>query len=45
VTLTGVEDPALAVALVRAAHAACPYSRAIAGNVPVALSANGTTIT
>ena len=41
VTLPGVEDRARAVALVRAAHATCPYSRAIAGNVPVALSANG----
>jgi Ohr subfamily peroxiredoxin len=34
-------DAALAVALVTEAHTVCPYSKAIFGNVDVALSANG----
>jgi osmotically inducible protein OsmC len=33
-----------AAALMTRAHKRCPYSRAIAGNVPVELAANGTTI-
>jgi lipoyl-dependent peroxiredoxin len=40
VTLPNVEANA-AVELVRAAHETCPYSRAIRGNVEVALTANG----
>jgi lipoyl-dependent peroxiredoxin len=34
-----------AAALMTRAHKRCPYSRAIAGNVPVELAANGVTIT
>jgi osmotically inducible protein OsmC len=34
-----------AAALMSRAHKRCPYSRAIAGNVPVELAANGVTIT
>jgi lipoyl-dependent peroxiredoxin len=41
VTLPGVEDPAQAVEIVRAAHQVCPYSNATRGNVEVELSANG----
>lgn len=37
VSLPGM-DPNRAQALMEAAHGACPYSRAIAGNVPVHLS-------
>jgi osmotically inducible protein OsmC len=33
-----------AAALMARAHKRCPYSRAIAGNVPVELAANGSTI-
>jgi lipoyl-dependent peroxiredoxin len=33
-----------AAALMSRAHKRCPYSRAIAGNVPVELAANGSTI-
>jgi lipoyl-dependent peroxiredoxin len=41
VTLPSVEDPELAVDLVRAAHKVCPYSNATRGNIEVALTANG----
>jgi len=41
VTLPSVEDPELAVDLVRAAHKVCPYSNATRGNIDVALTANG----
>ena len=41
VTLPSVEDPDLAVDLVRAAHKVCPYSNATRGNIDVALTANG----
>ena len=41
VTLPQVEDPAEAQRIVAAAHAVCPYSSAIRGNVEVALTANG----
>lgn len=41
VELAGVEDGKLAVDLVREAHTVCPYSKALNGNVDVALSANG----
>jgi lipoyl-dependent peroxiredoxin len=41
VTLPGVDDPAQAVEIVRAAHQVCPYSNATRGNVEVVLSANG----
>jgi len=43
VTMPSVED-SLAVELVRAAHAVCPYSNATRGNVDVALTANGLTV-
>jgi organic hydroperoxide reductase OsmC/OhrA len=33
-----------AAAIMTRAHARCPYSRAIAGNVPVELAANGVDI-
>jgi osmotically inducible protein OsmC len=41
VTLPSVEDPELAVDLVRAAHKVCPYSNATRGNIEVMLTANG----
>ena len=41
VSLPEISDLAQAVALVRAAHAVCPYSNATRGNIDVALSANG----
>jgi lipoyl-dependent peroxiredoxin len=41
VTLPDVEDRALAVELVRAAHDVCPYSRATRGNIAVELSVGG----
>jgi osmotically inducible protein OsmC len=41
VTLPGIEDPAAAADLVRAAHKVCPYSNATRGNIEVNLSANG----
>ena len=41
VTLPSVEDPDLAVDLVRTAHRVCPYSNATRGNIEVALTANG----
>jgi len=41
VRLPSVEDPELAVDLVRAAHKVCPYSNATRGNIDVALTANG----
>jgi Ohr subfamily peroxiredoxin len=44
VTLPSVEDPAVAVDLVRAAHAVCPYSNATRGNIEVLLTANGSEV-
>jgi osmotically inducible protein OsmC len=41
VTLPSVGDPARAAGAVRAAHGMCPYSRALDGNVEVAVTANG----
>ena len=41
VTLPGIEDPAQAGELVRAAHEVCPYSNATRGNIEVVLTANG----
>jgi lipoyl-dependent peroxiredoxin len=41
VTLPAIEDPAIAVELVRAAHQVCPYSNATRGNIEVQLTANG----
>src|SRR6202021_3247631 len=41
VSLPSVEDPELAVELVRSAHEVCPYSNATRGNIEVALTANG----
>ena len=42
VTLPSIEDEALAIELVRAAHQICPYSNATRGNIEVALTVNGT---
>ncbi|HMD57666.1 MAG TPA: organic hydroperoxide resistance protein [Solirubrobacteraceae bacterium] len=44
VTLPGIADEATAVALVRAAHAVCPYSNATRGNIEIALTANGAAV-
>jgi Ohr subfamily peroxiredoxin len=44
VTLPSVEDEALAVELVRAAHQVCPYSNATRGNIDVTLTANGAAV-
>jgi osmotically inducible protein OsmC len=44
VSLPSVTDSASAVDLVRAAHAVCPYSNATRGNIDVALTANGATV-
>ena len=44
ITLPGVEDADEAKALVDAAHAVCPYSRATRGNIEVTLTANGQTV-
>jgi osmotically inducible protein OsmC len=41
IDIPGVTDDALAVELVEQAHLVCPYSKALRGNVDVALSANG----
>jgi lipoyl-dependent peroxiredoxin len=41
VTLPGIDDPAKAVEIVKAAHQVCPYSNATRGNVDVELTANG----
>ena len=41
VTLPDVTNADDAVALVKAAHAVCPYSNATRGNVEVTLTANG----
>jgi lipoyl-dependent peroxiredoxin len=41
VTLPAVSDAANAVAIVKAAHAVCPYSNATRGNIDVRLTANG----
>ncbi len=39
--MPSVEDADAAVALVRTAHAVCPYSNATRGNIDVTLTANG----
>jgi lipoyl-dependent peroxiredoxin len=44
VELPSVDDHALAVELVRAAHLTCPYSKATRGNIDVALSVNGASL-
>ena len=44
VTLPSVSDESVAVDLVRAAHAVCPYSNATRGNIEVLLSANGAAV-
>ena len=41
VSLPDVSDPEQAVRLVGAAHAVCPYSNAVRGNIEVELTANG----
>jgi Ohr subfamily peroxiredoxin len=41
VTLPGIDDDSLAVELVKAAHAVCPYSNATRGNIEIVLTANG----
>jgi lipoyl-dependent peroxiredoxin len=41
VTLPGIATTDDAVALVKAAHAVCPYSNATRGNIDVTLTANG----
>jgi Ohr subfamily peroxiredoxin len=41
VTLPQIQDQAMAVQLVSAAHQVCPYSNATRGNVEVKLTANG----
>jgi Ohr subfamily peroxiredoxin len=41
VTLPAVDDAEQAARLVSAAHAVCPYSHAIRGNVDVTLTVNG----
>jgi len=41
VTLPGITATDDAVALVKAAHAVCPYSNATRGNIDVRLTANG----
>jgi osmotically inducible protein OsmC len=41
VRIPGIEDPAKAIELVRAAHQICPYSNATRGNIEVTLTANG----
>jgi lipoyl-dependent peroxiredoxin len=44
VALPGITDQDSAVELVRAAHQVCPYSNATRGNIDVALTANGATV-
>jgi lipoyl-dependent peroxiredoxin len=44
VTLPSVEDSAVAVDLVRAAHQVCPYSNATRGNIEVLVTANGAAV-
>ena len=41
VSLPGISDAAEAADLIRAADRKCPYSRAIRGNVAVAINLNG----
>jgi osmotically inducible protein OsmC len=41
VTLDFIDEPKLAVEVVRAAHEVCPYARATRGNIDVVLTANG----
>jgi lipoyl-dependent peroxiredoxin len=45
VELPSIADEALAMDVVRATHELCPYSNAIRGNVPVALTVNGKSVT
>ncbi len=44
VTLPSVQDSAVAVDLVRAAHQVCPYSNATRGNIEVLVTANGAAV-
>ena len=44
VTLPEIQDPEEAVKVVAAAHETCPYSNATRGNVDVALTANGRSV-
>jgi len=44
VLLPGIDDPERAVSIVVAAHQVCPYSNATRGNVEVALTANGQSV-
>jgi osmotically inducible protein OsmC len=44
VSLPDVSDETTAVKLVADAHAVCPYSNAVRGNIEVALTANGVTV-
>ena len=41
VSLPGITDPEVAIAIVSAAHEVCPYSNATRGNIEVVLTANG----
>jgi osmotically inducible protein OsmC len=41
VSLPSIDDPEVAIELVRAAHRVCPYSNATRGNIDVVLTANG----
>jgi osmotically inducible protein OsmC len=43
-SMPAIADPAEAVALVRRADRACPYSKATRGNIDVTLIANGRTV-
>jgi osmotically inducible protein OsmC len=45
VELPSIAEPGLAAELVRTTHGICPYSRAVRGNVAVALTANGIAVT
>jgi lipoyl-dependent peroxiredoxin len=45
VSLPGVSEVEIAVAIVAAAHEVCPYSNATRGNVEVTLTANGKPVT
>jgi Ohr subfamily peroxiredoxin len=45
VTLPQVSDPELAKRLVSVAHQVCPYSNATRGNIDVALTVNGRSVT
>jgi Ohr subfamily peroxiredoxin len=45
VELASIDDPRQAAEIVRVTHGICPYSNATRGNVDVALSVNGVTLT